>query len=163
MLALGAETDRFYQSPFDFEPGFARGLPQLAVLHIRWGLGDLVAGSADQEGWCVVFAGMGAGHEGVQPLDPVDEALFRQKLQRAIGDRGLRAHPLFAKDVENLIGSNGAMLLQQDLQNEAAERCKLHACGAAVFIGCSQNIAEAMGVIVGVETDGVHFLSCGEV
>jgi hypothetical protein len=81
-------------SSFDLKPDRGRpGLQRLAG-GLRLGLGDGVAGAADQEGGGVVFAGMDAGGKGVQALDAVGKPLFHKELQRAIGDRGLVAEPV---------------------------------------------------------------------
>jgi hypothetical protein len=53
--------------------------------------------------------GMGAGDEGVEPLDLVREAVLDEEIERAIGHRRLRAEPGVAQEVENRVGSQRAV------------------------------------------------------
>ena len=52
-------------------------------------LGHGVAKTADHEGGRMRLSGMGAGDEGVQPLDLVNEAMLHEEIERPVGHRRL--------------------------------------------------------------------------
>lgn len=82
--------------------------------------------------------GFRAAHEGVQPFQPVDQALFQQKIQRTIhgGRRGLGAALL--QLIKQRIGANWRLSLQHQAQHIAAKRRKLHTTLLAKRLGLFQ-------------------------
>ena len=56
-------------------------------------LGDGAAGAADHEGRPMPALRAGAGDEGVEPLDPVREAVRHEEIERPVGDRRMRPAP----------------------------------------------------------------------
>ena len=98
-------------------------------------LGHPAAGAADHEGRVVALARMRTGDEGVQPLDPVGEALFQQEIQRAIGDGRVGAPPLGLQPLQHLVGAEGRVLLEQDLEHAAADRREAAAAAGGQTLG----------------------------
>lgn len=87
---------------------------------------------ADEElGVIMMMIRIRARDEGVQPLDPVDEFILQQKVQRAV-DGG--RHSGFADGLElvqQLISRQRRMRFQDQLQNIPAQRGELRAVARA--------------------------------
>ena len=66
-----------------------------------------------------------AGDKGIQPLDLVREPLGEQEVQGAVGYGRLRATPLFGQALQDIVGSERPVPLQQELQYAAARRREL--------------------------------------
>ena len=60
---------------------------------------------------------MRAGEEGVAAFDPVDEAVFHQKIERAIDRDRRRPRHRFGEFVDHLIGPERTVARQQRLQH----------------------------------------------
>ncbi|RMA41037.1 hypothetical protein D9R08_16245 [Rhodophyticola porphyridii] len=78
-------------------------------------------------------ARMGAGDIGVQAFDAMGEAMADHKVQRAIGGGGLRAQPFGLKPGKDIIGTVGAVVLQQQFQNAPAGRRQARFSSAQCF------------------------------
>lgn len=104
----------------------------------------------------MAVAGMAAGDEGVQLLDPVYEAVFRQEGQRPIDHGRLRSEAFGAQDVEDLVCPHAAMLLQQNLENPTPHRRQLQPVPPAMIFRRGDGLADAAAVIVVREPDGSH-------
>ena len=91
---------------------------------------------------------MGAGGKGVQALDAVRKAMLDQKLQRAVGDRGLVAKAIGRKPRQHIIGPKRLVLLKQDFQHAAANRGQSCPGSGGDRFGPRQRFAGAVGVIM---------------
>ena len=85
-------------------------------------LGHLIAAGADQKSRCVIAPDIRARDEFVQPLDLVGKAMFRKKIQRAIGDRWLRAETCIPQKIQKRVGSQSTMLSQQQFKDFPSNR-----------------------------------------
>ena len=74
-----------------------RALGGEAAAGLGRGLDHRAAVAADEEGRRVARRALGAGDEGVERLDPVDEAVLHQEVERAVGHRRLGAEPGIAQ------------------------------------------------------------------
>ena len=63
------------------------------------------------------FLRVGASDESIQLFHLVRKAMREQKIQGAIHNGRLRPEPLGGKVLENIIGTEGLMLIEQKLQN----------------------------------------------
>lgn len=98
----------------------------------------------------MVFAGMGAGDKGVQPLDPMGKAVLHQKIKRAIGGWRLGAP---VQHFEDLVGPKGTVFLKQDFQHPFARRGQLQSGVPAMGICSCDTRRDAMFVVMGFESD----------
>ncbi len=73
----------------------------------------------------MVFCGMGAGNKGVQSFDPVGKPIGGQKIERIVGDRGLRILAVFTQVFEDVVCPHSAMFFQQDFQYPLSDRDEL--------------------------------------
>ena len=96
---------------------------------------------------------VGAGDEGVQPFDPVREAVGDEKVERAVSDRRLRAETRLAKGVENIIGPERAVLPEENLQSPAANRRQPQSLGGRAGLRLGKRFFHAGRVIVAVEAN----------
>ena len=65
---------------------------------------------------------MRAGEEGIAALDPVDEAVLHQKIERAVDRDRRRPRHRFGEFVDHLIGAERAVARQQRLQHLTPDR-----------------------------------------
>ena len=96
----------------------------------------------------MVFARMDAGSEGVQALDAVGKALIDKEFQRAIGDGGLVAVAFARQSRQHVIGPQGLVLFQQDLQHPATDGGQPRAGGGSQRLGPFQRVMRAMGMVM---------------
>jgi len=104
--------------------GLARQLRQAAAQRAGIRFDDVAAAFADQKGdRRLARVAVAAGEIGVARREPMDEAVFEQKIQRAIdGDRG-RAFPRDLGDpVDQIIGAERPALASENFQNAAPAR-----------------------------------------
>jgi len=100
-----------------------------------------------------------AADEGVEALDPVDQALFHQEVQRPVDRR--RRRPLFAlpEVVEDRIGADRAVAGPDQLQHPAAERGQSGPTLGANRFGQTQRVRNAARMVVrggGLDLVGVQ-------
>lgn len=103
-------------------------------------------------------AGMGAGNEGVEPLDLVHETIFHKKIQRTVCHGRLAAEPGIAQPVQQLVRAQRTMFAQEDFERRAAHRCKAQSRGGAMRLGCGNGGLDTYIVIMRDEPD-----RCGQV
>ena len=114
-------------------------------------LADGTAALADQEHDEIVAAViMHAGDEGVAALDAVDEAVVAQKIERAV-DRDRRRAPMPGEALDDLVGAERAVAVQQRLEHLAAHRGEPLRAGA--HSARVRMRAGAASVVVGAKTD----------
>ena len=81
-------------------------------------------------GACAAARDACTGDEGVEPLDHGGtKPCVVKEIQRPVGHRRLRAQPLGAQTVEDVISAHGAVRLEQDLEHTAAHRGQLQPAG----------------------------------
>jgi hypothetical protein len=102
----------------------------------------------------VRFAGVGAGHEGVQATDAVREPLLDQKVEGAIGDRWLVAVAVLGETIQNFVGAKRPVGLEQDLESAATDRREARAARFGECVGLREEIMGATIMIVGGKGDG---------
>ena len=102
------------RAPIKFEPADVTLLADRVVRH----LDDLPAFVADRKGRHVVpvVVRLGAGDEGVEALQPVDEAALDQRVERPV-DLQRRAESLLAQLVEQRVGAERAGRSLQPFEN----------------------------------------------
>jgi len=89
-----------------------------------------------------------ASYEGIPALDPVDETLFAQEVERTIDRNRCRSLAAHGQTVDDLVGSERMMAGEQRLQDAAAHgRQALLACGAD-RLGISDGVIRAALMIV---------------
>jgi len=155
-LALGAQALCFDDGAFNNEPGGACYISQLAMHGFTLRFCNAVARSANHKHRSMSFAGVHTGNKGVQPFDFMDEAMFYQKIERAIGDWWLRTKAFVSQEIQNLIGSQSAMLLEKDLQNTPAYWGELQTIGFAEVLDSLEPAGNAAVMIVRGKADAVH-------
>lgn len=101
----------------------------------------------------MILAGMGAGDKGVQPFDPVGEAMLDQEIERPIGDGRLRRETAFAKDAKDFVCAQRAMLGQKDLKHAPAHGRQLQPGRLAMGCGSVDARRDAVGVVMVFEAD----------
>lgn len=79
--------------------------------------------------------GVAAGDIGIQSFDAMRKAVPGQELQRPIGSRRLGAEPVRRQPVQNLVGTQRAMLAQKQLQRAAPGRGQAQPLGPAPCLG----------------------------
>ena len=94
------------------------------------------------------LSGMGAGDEGVQPLDLVNEAMLDEEIERPVGHRRLRSESRLVQQVEHGIGAKRTVFLQQKFQRLAAHRRQAQPLGRAARIGGGEGLIDTGAVIV---------------
>lgn len=104
----------------------------------------------------MTFARAGAGDEGIQPLDLVCKAVFHQEIQGPVGNGWLTAQPLVAQPVQDVIGAERPMALQQQFKHAAPHRGELQPLLAAALIHRRDPLADAGPVIVPLESRRFH-------
>lgn len=104
----------------------------------------------------MALARVGAGEPGVQALDLVNEPLGLEEIQRAVGNRRLRAEALFRELTKDVIGTQGAVFLQQDFQRAATHRRKLHLAFRTAGLCRLQRVSDAGRVVMVFKSDVVH-------
>ena len=98
----------------------------------------------------MIRAGMSACDEGIQPLDPVGEAVLHQEIQRPVGHGRLRA---LAENIQHFIGAKGPVFAQQDLKPPPTCVGQLQSGGATVLVRSFDGRSDAVRVVVGFESD----------
>lgn len=73
----------------------------------------------------MALAGVGAGNERVEALDPMCKPIVYQKLQSAVGHRWLAPQTFAAQDLKDFVGPNGPVFFQKNFECSAADRCHL--------------------------------------
>jgi zinc transport system substrate-binding protein len=94
------------------------------------------------------LARMHAGGKGIQAVDAVRQPLFHKEIQRAVGDRGLVAKAIGGQPLQHVIGTKGAVILQQDFQHAAAHGGQSRAVGRGHRIGAGQHIGTAIAMVM---------------
>lgn len=94
------------------------------------------------------LARMHAGGKGVQAADAMGQPVLHQKIQRAIGHRGLVAEPFRRQPLQHVIGPQRAVLFQQDFQNPAAHWCQLHPLRQRQRLAPRQHVIGAGAVVM---------------
>lgn len=89
-----------------------------------------------------------AGGKGVQPPDAVGKAKVHQKLQRAIGNRGLVAKAFGGKALQHVISAHGPVLFQQDFKHPPPDRGEPRPRSGSQSLGPVQGIGRATGVVM---------------
>ena len=98
----------------------------------------------------------GTGDEGVQTLDPMREAVGDKEFKRPVGDRRLRAEPLFPQPVEHIIGSKRPVFSQEDFEHPFAHRGQPQATVRASRAGGRDRSGHAGVVVVTGKAEGGH-------
>ncbi len=134
---LGTKPFNFHRSPRCRKAATGRGGGNRFRHGMIGNLARHAATPADQElMWmfmrvivimCVPIKRLSAAHKGVQPFQPMDQALFQQKIQRAVNGGRCRAGPACLQLIKQRIGSNRGLSLQHQAQHVAAQRCELNA------------------------------------
>lgn len=91
----------------------------------------------------------GASDKGVQPLDPMNQAMAHEKLKRSVGNRRLRRHPLGLQPPEDVVGAESVMALEQDLQHATARGRRPPPTGSRQMVERRSPPRNAVGVIMG--------------
>ena len=117
-------------------------------------LGDGIANTANHEGGRVDLAWMITRDERIQTLDLVNETVFGQKIERTIGDGWLRSEAGIGQLVEDRIGAERAVLLQQQFQNLSTHRGKAQSFLCTAFFRHVQGRTHAKGVIMLLKAQG---------
>ena len=89
-----------------------------------------------------------AGNERVQAFDFVSKAIRDQEIQRAIGDRRVRRVPGIGQPRKHVIGAEGSMFFQQDIQHATAYFGQAKTTAAAGCLDHVGGLALALGMIV---------------
>jgi len=92
--------------------------------------------------------GMHAGNEGVAALDPVNEGVFTQELERAIDRDGRRTGSARGKPFHNLIGAQRPVAHQERRQNVPPHRGQALASLDAARLRERHGIGRAAGVVM---------------
>ncbi len=79
----------------------------------------------------MAFQCLGTAHEGIQPFQPMDKALFQQEIERAIHRRRCRLGPACLQLIEQRIGPNGRFRFQHQAQDFPPQWRKLNAARLA--------------------------------
>lgn len=91
---------------------------------------------------------MGASQKGVAALDPVDEAVFHQKIEGPV-DRDRRGtRHRFGYFLNNFIGAERTMTGQKSLQNPPADRREFLPSIAADTLGVRNRSLSALAVVM---------------
>lgn len=111
----------------------------------------------------MVRAGMGACDKGVQAFDLVREPVLHQEIESAIGDRRLRSEAFLAQAVQNFVGTEPAMLSEENFQGGAPNRSKSQFLLGAKSLGRHHGGLDTMTVIMVVKRDSASGLviDCG--
>lgn len=91
----------------------------------------------------------GTGDKGIEPLDPVNQPMAHEKLKRPVGNRRLRRHPLGLQPPEDVVGPEGVMALEQDLQHPPARGRRPPPTGSRQMVQRRSPPRNAVGVIMG--------------
>ena len=94
------------------------------------------------------LAGVHAGGKGIHPLNAVRKPLIHQKIQGAVGHRGLVAKPFGSKALQHLIGTQSAVILQQNLQHPPADRGQPYPLRLGKGLGPLHYIAGTMRMVM---------------
>ncbi len=94
------------------------------------------------------LARMHAGGKGIQAADAMGEPVLHQKIQRAIGHRGLIAEPFGRQPLQHIIGPQRAVFLQQDFQHPATHRRQLHPLCQGQRLAPRQHVIGAVAVVM---------------
>ncbi len=100
--------------------------------------------------------GVGAGDKGIQALDPVRESVGRKEVERTIRHRRLCREAIFAKYFQNVVGTHGAMPLQEDFEDALARGRQLQAVACATLRHHTHGIRNALVMIVVGKADSLH-------
>ena len=65
----------------------------------------------------MIFANVKACRKRIQPLDAMRQTVLHQKIQCAVGNGWLVTKAVFFQAGQNIIGSEGTMVFQQDFQD----------------------------------------------
>lgn len=146
---MGAEAVDFEMSAGWLEAGLSYGEAERFVQCRVGQLGDLTAAGADQQADVMRNLGVGAAHKGVEAVDSMNEALLKQKVERAV-DGGRFDRVVFGGEaVEKLVGLDGLVARPDQFQHTTTQRREACAvgitnppgfikCGAdAGFVGCA--------------------------
>ena len=105
---------------------------------------------------------VGAGDEGAEPLDAVDEAVGDEEVERPVDDRRLAPQPRRRQPVEELVGGQRPMRLEQRLEHEGPRRRQPQPPRRAHRLDRRQRLAPATAVVMrreGALADGLT-LAC---
>lgn len=105
------------------------------------------------------LARMHAGGEGIQPPDPMREALRDQKIERAVGHGRLLSKAGLRQFIKDFVGADRAMRLQQDFQGLTPHRRQAQTARGGQRLGMGQHPGTAPVMIVPCECDcgpGLH-------
>ena len=104
----------------------------------------------------MIFAGTRAGDIGVQCLDFVGEPGLDQKIESAVGDRGLCAQTSGCQLRQYIIGPQRTVLCQQDFERTPPNWRETQTGRCAMRFGAGQGAFYTRRVIVVLETDRVR-------
>lgn len=111
-------------------------------------LGDVLALATDEELGEVPEVGPVATDEGVERIDPVDQARVQQEFQRPV-DRGWSRSPAVpGKLGQQLVGAHRIMLAPDELQDPAPQRRQPQAPLGTDLLGNGQCISNTTPVVV---------------
>lgn len=145
--------------------------PQTLGDGVRSGLVDPATGLTNHENDGFAGAmGRGAGNEGVEALEPVDEALRPQKIERAVdGNRGWRFLAIGGNPLDQIIGADGSVRGVKRCEHGTAQGRQLFAPSRAALLrrskgsGSTGGLIMRMGAIMmGVVMIHDVFLTCAE-
>ena len=100
------------------------------------------------------LTGMGAGNEGIQPLDLVDKAMLGQEIQRTIGHRRLRAEACIAQEIKDCIRPQRAVFLQEDFQHLAAHSRQTQPMLGTARFSRGQRVLDTDGMVMAFKAYG---------
>lgn len=102
---------------------------------------DPAAGAADQELPVVVTLRLDAADEHVARGQPMNQPLFEQKVQRPVDRRRCAATPVGAQHVENRVGTQRLVVVEDDFQHSATQGSQSAAARFAQVFGRLQRTA----------------------
>ena len=76
------------------------------------------------------------------------KSLFHEKLQGAVGNRGLVSEPFRGKPRQHVVGAQRLVLFQQDFQHPAADRRQTCTGRPRQRFGPLQRVMRAVGVVM---------------
>lgn len=94
---------------------------------------------------------VGAGGKAAKPLDPMDETVGGEKVERAIDHRRLAAEPGRGQPVEELVGGHRLVALEQGFEHEGPRRGQPQPPRRTRGLGGGKRVAAAPAVVMGRE------------
>ena len=149
ILAMRANAGDFDDRHLWREAGRARGGGEALCDRCGRDFADQAAALADQEGHhrgLVMI--MRTGKKGVAAFDAVDEAVFHQKIERAIDRDRRRPRFRLRQFLDHLIGTERPVAGQQGFQHVTADRREFLRALGADPLGMAQSVRRAAAVIV---------------